>query len=150
MAIKKTIASGGNARQIQHAPFVANTVTQFLVEHVFKENIAATGTDILEFAQLPAYCRLLNAEIIGVNTGAVTAEVGLMTGEPFDTDPARTMNGIIFPAATALGTLQQAPLDRLLPIQGVGVNRSIGVRFSAAIAADITKRLIMRLTYAAT
>lgn len=147
MAVKKNIVTGGNARQVLHAPFTANVPAIALVEHAFKETIQTT--DILEFAILPAYCRLLNVEAIAVGLGAITVDVGLMTGDVFDTDPARTMNEVIFNDAT-MTTLQQAPLDRLLPILGVGQQRSIGVRFSAAVTADIAKRLNMRLTYAAT
>lgn len=147
MAIKKSIVFGGNARQVLHAPFTANVPAIALVEHVFKEAIA-TG-DILEMAILPAYCRPLSAQLLGVGLGATTVNVGLMSGEAFSDDPARVLENSIF-AAASTGTMQEASLANLLPIIGAGLPRSIGVSFSAAVAANIANRLILRVTYAAT
>lgn len=147
MAIRKTIVSGGNARQVLHAPFTANVPVTAMVEHVFKDGILAT--DILEMSILPAWCRLLSATLIGVGLDATTVQVGLMTGEVFSDDADRILDASIFdPVGT--GTQQEATLTKLLPIIGAGAPRSIGVQFGADVTADIAKRLILRTTYAAT
>lgn len=147
MAIKKSIVTGGNARQVLHAPFTANVPAIALVEHVFKEGIAAG--DILEIAILPAYCRILSAEIMAVGV-TNTVDVGLMTGDVFSDDPARIVNDVIFDGTVLSEEMQDSRLDRLAVIQGVGVQRSIGVLFPAAVTPDIAKRLTLRVTYAAT
>lgn len=148
MAIIKSIVSGGNARQVLHSPFTANVPAIALVEHVFNRDVNAG--DIVEMAALPAYCRILNVEAVGVGLGATTVNVGLMTGEPFqETEDERVIDTAIM-ATADVSTRAEATLEDLIDILGVGKNRSIGVTFSTAVPADVAKRLILRVTYAAT
>lgn len=149
MAIIKSNLTGGNARKQLHAPFTANTSTTILIEHVFTQ--AVTSGDILELAYLPAGCRILSCDVQTVGTGAVTADVGFMSGEVGSTDAARTMDTALFSAITPT----TAASTSILALFAAGalasdVPRSIGVRFSGTVAANPATRLLFRATYANT
>ncbi len=111
-------------------------------------NVPAAGFaagDILELAALPAYSRFVDARIVPVgNLGAATVDVGLMSGE-FGTltnadGTARTSGNELFAGAALAAMLPLQKADSLL-IASVDYDRSIGVKFSAAVAAGAGKQI---------
>lgn len=107
--------------------------------------------DILELAALPAYARFVDARIVPVgDLGNATVDVGLMSGFygnlTNDDGTARTSGNEVFAGAalTALLPLQKA--DCLL-IASVDYDRSIGVKFSAAVAAGNGKRIGVQIWF---
>ena len=149
MAIIKSALTGGNARKNLHAPFTANTSTTILIEHVF--TTAVTAADILELAYLPAGCRIMSLDMQTVGTGAVTADVGFMSGDVGSPDAARTMDAALLDDVTPT-TAVSAPMLGLFAAGALAsdVPRSIGVRFSGTVAANPATRLLLRATYANT
>lgn len=145
MAIKKSNYTGGNGRLVLASPFVANVVTEELVIHTFTEEV--TAADILELAYLPPYCRILDAAVVAVGTGATTLNIGFMTGEVGSDDPARTSGDELF-AAVAPTTETPIALIDIAAAGKVDTPRSIGVVPSATIAASPTTQLVLRLRYA--
>ena len=85
--------------------------------------------------------------MIGEGTGATTFTVGLMSGEFGSTDPARTSGNELF-SAVAGNALQTASLVSLAALGKTDAARSIGVRASAAIAANPATKLHLRISYA--
>lgn len=144
MAIKKSQYTGGAARQQMHAPFVARSPAAEILTYVFTEDVAAG--DIIDLAPLPAYCRPVSAELVSVGTGAVTFDVGFVTGTPGDTDDARTMGTELLAAALPT-TAKEVPILTLAELGSTDSDRSIGIRPSAAIPADEAVKVFLRLTY---
>ena len=145
MAIKKSTYTGTTGRLMLHSPYEAQVPAEAIISHTFTEAVAAA--DILELAYLPPFCRLLSVDMVTVGTGAVTATVGLMSGEVGSTDPARTSGNEIFNAVTPT-TEQRAALAALVAVEPAGVARSIGVRFSGNVAANAATKLHFRIRYA--
>lgn len=146
MAIKKSLYTGGMARQTLHSPFTAMVPVTVIIEHAFTEALAAT--DILELAVLPAYCKVLSAELLTVGTATTTFDVGFMSGRPGSTDAARTSGTELFAAAVPT-TKAEASIAALSALtDDPSADRGIGVKASAAIAANPATKLFLRLTYA--
>lgn len=144
MAIKKSSFTASNGRRMMHSPYQANVPAVALISHTFTEAVAAA--DILELAILPPYCRILDLEIVSVGTGAVTADVGFMSGEPGSPDAARTVGAELFSAVTPT-TAQRAALATLVGLASTETARGIGVKFSGAVAASASTKLHAKITY---
>jgi hypothetical protein len=145
MAIKKSTYTGGSGRPMLHSPNVANVPAEAIIEHTFKEAVAAT--DILELAYLPAYCKLLSVELLSVGTAAVTFDVGFMSGRVGSPDPARTCGSEILNDVTPT-TKADATLTALAGLAATDQDRSIGIVPSATVAASGTTKITMRVRYA--
>ena len=117
-----------------------------LLTHTVSEDIG-TG-DILEIAGLPADAKVLSLDLDSENVGTTNLTVGFMSGRPGESDPARTC-GAEFLNAVPAGTAATVPIRTLANIARDGGNRSIGLRTSAAITAGATKKIHLRLAYAA-
>ncbi|MGP9790693.1 hypothetical protein [Roseinatronobacter sp. NSM] len=114
--------------------------------YTFTQDFTA-ATDKLELGLLPADTRAVRATLIGQNTGATNATMGLMSGEPGDMNDARTVGNEFFAAqavnnaevaGTVLACLNIAPSDK---------HRGIGVTLSANVTAGTTKKLTLVLEY---
>ena len=123
-------------------------------EQRFSYDCASLGvlaTDILELGVLPANARLIDAMVFAEGAwGAITADIGLMSGEFGSKDTARTSGNELFAAQNVNNTVTAAA--RLskpagLLVDPVEKNRSIGVVFSADVAAG-AKKIHLRLFYA--
>lgn len=145
MAIIKSNYTSGNGRLVLPSPYVANVVTEELVQHVFTE--AVTTADILELAYLPPYCRVLGATVVMTGITTETLDVGFMNGEVGSTDPSRTSGDELY-AAVAAATETDATLAKIAAAGKSDAARSIGVVPSANIAAADTTVLTMRIRYA--
>lgn len=145
MAIKKSTYTGGMGRPTLHSPNIAFAATEAIIEHVFNEAVAAT--DILEIAYLPAYCRIMSAEVFSIGTGAVTFNVGFMSGKVGDVDPARTSGAEIFSAVTPTAKAEAA-INTVAGLAMSDADRSIGIVPSAQVAANAGTKIYLRLRYA--
>lgn len=145
MAIKKSTYTGGSGRAMLHSPYVANTPAETIVEHAFMEALGAG--DILELAYLPAYCKILSAELVTVGTAAITFSAGFMSGRVGSPDPARTCGTELFSAATPT-TKAETGIPDLAGLAVSDVDRSIGVVASGAVAANAATKLFLRIRYA--
>lgn len=125
---------------------------------IFQHTFAAAGgnftaaSDILEIGFLPAFCRPVRATIVAAGFGALTADVGFMTGEPgadLNQDgTARTSGDEIFDGVTVNDAENNATLATLVAIPATGVNRSIGVKISGNVTAA-GQSLTLAVTYIA-
>lgn len=145
MAIKKSTYTGGMGRPTLHSPYVAHVAAEAIVEHTFREAVAAT--DVLELVVLPAHCKILAAELVSVGTAAITFDVGFMSGKPHSADPARTSGEEIFADVTPT-TAVSAGIPALSALAASPNDRSIGVKPSALVAASGTTKLFLRIRYA--
>ena len=114
--------------------------------YTFTEDFTAAD-DVLELGILPAKTRCVGAKLIGENTGATNAVLGLMAGEVGDPDPARAVTDDLF-GATAINNAEvEADTLDCLDIPVSDKHRSIGVTLSANVAAGATKKLTLVLEY---
>lgn len=132
------------AKGIKAIPYPDNAAT--VVGHRFTAAIPATGdgtalNDIIEMAQIPAGCRVLDMilDSTDLDTGGptITLDVGIMSGDWGDPDPARTCGAEFFAASTVAqaGTAARPTLATAFRT-GVATNhRSIGVKIAAAATA---------------
>ena len=145
MAIKKSNFTGGNGRRQLPSPYVAKVPSQIIITHTFNE--AVDENDVLELAYLPPYCRITEATLLTVGTGAVTFDVGVMSGAIGSEDESRTSGTELFDGVTPT-TAQEAALADLVALAPSGDARSIGVVPSGEVAASAGTTLHLRLTYA--
>ncbi|SDX73866.1 hypothetical protein [Roseicitreum antarcticum] len=105
------------------------------------------ASDKLELAVLPADARLVSAELIGVGVGAITATMGLMSGEVGASDNARTVGNQLLAAVSINDTAAKATTLACLNIAPSNVHRSIGVTLSGNVAAGSAKKITLVLEY---
>jgi hypothetical protein len=114
--------------------------------YTFTQDFTA-ATDILEIGLLPADTRLVGAKLIGENTGATNAILGVMDGEPGDPDATREIDDALF-SATAINNAEvEADTLDCLDIAVSDKHRGIGVTLSANVTAGATKKLTLVLEY---
>lgn len=111
----------------------------------------ATG-DILELAVQPPYSRLVNAKLITVGSlGAATVDIGIMSGQTGsltnDDGSARTSGNELFAAAALTAEITSMTKAASLFLPKVDYERSIGVKFSAAVTAGAGKRIGVQLFF---
>jgi hypothetical protein len=144
MAIKKSAYTSGMARKQMPQPVAANLPAELLISHAFTEALATT--DILELTALPPYCKITGIEMIGEGTGATTFTVGFMSGEFGSSDAARTSGTELFNAVAA-SAKAEASIVALAALAPTDAARSIGIRASAAVAANAATKLHFRVRY---
>ena len=147
MAIKQSTFFAGMRRTPFPKASAAGVTITVLHTHSFTE--AVTTSDKLELMPFPAGARLVAMSYDHVGLPDSTLDMGIMSGTPGDPDNARTVGDQIFdgtasdPSAETIATL--ASLIAIAPSES---NRSIGVIFGANVAADPTKKLHVRATFA--
>lgn len=107
--------------------------------------------DILELAVLPPYSHIVDAAIVPVGSlGAATVDVGIMSGEvgalTNSDGSARTNGNELFDDAAITALLRMSKTDTLVLAQA-DKPRSIGVTFSAAVAAGAGKKIGLMLHF---
>lgn len=147
MATKMSKYTGGNGRKQLPSPYVAHVDYVEIVEHVFTEALASA--DILELFYLPPDCRITDISVVTAGTSTATMDMGLMTGNVASDDPARTLGTLLFDDVTPT-TQQNATVAALAAIAKSAEARSIGVKFSANIAASGSTKLTAIVRYAST
>lgn len=147
MSTKQTIFFKGNARAAMPTPFKVGDGHTVMFTHVFTEDVATT--DILELIPIPAGCRVTGLDFASENLGALNLTFGVMSGVAGDATTVRTCGAEFIPAVAAAGPASAA----LLALINVGLatedHRSIGVVPSVSVVAGATKKLHIRLQYAA-
>lgn len=116
-------------------------------------DLSLAAGDILELAILPSGAKLVDATLITEGAwAALTAEVGLMTGEVgADTNAdgsARTSDSSLFAAAALATTFARlAKPDVVLLARPENTETSVGVKVSGAVAKAAGKRIHLILYY---
>lgn len=109
---------------------------------------ATLAADIIDLGVLPAGAQIVGGAIIGQNMGAVTAQVGIMSGEVGSLDVARTITTDIAAAASMNDTSTEISRISALAIAPDDTkHRSIGAKISADVAAGATKKITVLVFY---
>lgn len=126
----------------------SGTVMKAVFEHTFTTAFTA-ATDILEIGLMPAHARVVGATVIGAGFGgAITADVGLMTGDQGANDDTRTLTGTeFFNDADVNGAEADMTTAAALAVSQDQKHRGIGVELSADVAAGAAKKLTLVLEY---
>ena len=148
MAIIKSRYTGGNGRKQLPSPYVAHVECVEFIDHVFTQPL--TTADILELFYLPPNCRITDIRIVTAGTGAATMNMGLMSGEVGSDDADRTLGRQFFNAQATPTNPQTASLAGLAAVADSPVPRSVGVSFSANVAAGAGNRITAIVRYAST
>ena len=114
--------------------------------YTFTEDFTAAD-DVLEIGMLPADTRCVGARLIGENTGATNAVLGLMDGQFGDPDPTRAVTDDLFDATAINNEEVNATGLKCLSIPVSDKHRAIGVTLSANVTAGATKKLTLILEY---
>lgn len=120
-------------------------------EFYYDASAGLLAADIVDLGVLPANAKILDAYLYAdASVGTTNANVGIMSGDLGSTDAARTLGTEIFNAA-ALTTAHTAIVRMTSPtapkLAAGSVDRSIGLKVSADIAAGAGKIIRLVLTY---
>ncbi|MGP9804031.1 hypothetical protein [Paracoccus sp. NSM] len=148
MAIIKSRYTGGNGRKQLPSPYVAHVECVEFIDHVFTQPL--TTADILELFYLPPNCRITDIRIVTAGTGAATLNMGLMSGDVGSEDASRTLGTQFFNAQATPTNPQTASLAGLAAVAASPMPRSVGVSFSANVAANPGNRITAIVRYATT
>lgn len=108
---------------------------------------APIANDILEIGSLPPNCRVVNAWLdTDILTGITAADVGIMSGTPGSTDPARTCGNEFF-AAQTLVAAGVFPMTKQagFRVSASPAERSIGLKINAASSVVGKVALVVQL-----
>lgn len=136
--------------QVARPQTAHNTHSQLFIVDVPAAGFASG--DILELAVIHPYASIIDATLIPVGSlGAATVDIGIMSGQTGETlnddGSARTSGSELF-AATAITALTRLTKVDALLIPATERARSIGVKFSAAVAAGAGKKIGLMLHFA--
>ena len=150
MAIIKSLWAKGEAQTIRPQTAGDNSVTRFVFD---LSKVGVGATDILELGVLPPYARITHATLIpeGTWTG-ITADIGMMTGETGadfmpDGTTARTSGVELWDDVDLTAKLSALSKPDAILLEATESNRSVGVKFSGAVAAAAGKKLTLLLFY---
>ena len=146
MALFQTAAAKGLLAT--PSAYQAGILTTAVYEYVFDEDYA-TATDKIELGRLPADVQIVGATVIGAGLGAVTADVGIMSGAPSDPDNDRTVGDELFDAQSVNNTEAAATLADCLAVARSDKHRAVGAVLSGNVAAGAAKKLTLRIDYVA-
>lgn len=148
MAIVQSAAAKG--KETPPAAYQAGIRTTAIFAHTFSAAFTA-ASDKLEIGLIPANVQVVAAQVFGDNLGAITADVGLMTGTPGDPDNARTVGTELFnDQSVADGTIGAAGIETCLAIPRSDAHRGLGVTLSGNVAAPLAgKRIVVAIDYIA-
>ena len=122
------------------------TITQ-IFEYDFTTAFVAAA-DRIEMGMLPAGAQIVGATVIGsAGLGAVTANVGIMSGEFGSNDNARTVGSQLFSAANVNAAEANATRAACLGVAPSENHRSIGATLSGNVAAGAGRRLTVAVEY---
>jgi hypothetical protein len=127
----------------------AGVVVAQVFEYTLTDDVLAQG-DIIELGVLPAGNTVVGAKLIcdQLDTGGnIVFDVGIMSGQVGEDDPARTCGDEIFSGADVgqAGGVVDADAETAFLINAVGVDRSVGVVITTAAASQATAGAKLRL-----
>lgn len=143
-----TIIHSANAlgKRATPRPQTAGAVHAAKFRYTFTTALAAAA--ILELGVLPAYSEIVGYKLIPEGDfGVVTASGGIMTGELGADDAARDAGTELFSAATALSAVANPDKAAAYNVASTDRDRGIGLKFSAQVDADATKKLTLIVLY---
>lgn len=131
------------------APVAGQAGTRMTAIFEYTFNAAFTSaSDVLELGVLPAYARPLAATVIGEGLGAITADVGLMTGKAGANDDTRALTGTeFFNDLSVNDNTGSATALAMLAMTRTEGDRGIGVTLSGDVAAGASKKITLILDY---
>lgn len=110
-----------------------------------------SASDVLEFGPLPAYGQLVELDLVSEAIGAaLTATVGLLSGEASEKDDARALVGAstnFITAGSINNTQVPATLANCFKVAPMQAHRGIGATVSGDIAAGAGKKLWLVAKY---
>lgn len=125
-------------------------VTASIVYELDMAAQAVNTTDVVELGPLPAKAQLIGATVIGTAVGAITATVGLLTGEAGDPLSTRALEGGASDFITAGNiddTETAATRAACLGVAPSDTHRGVGCTISANEAAGAGKKIRVVLQY---
>jgi hypothetical protein len=148
MAIVQSAAAKG--KETPPAAYQAGIRTTAVFAHTFTAAFTA-ASDKLEIGMIPANVQVISAQVFGDSLGAITADVGIMSGTPGSTDNARTVGTELFNDQSVTdGTIGAAGVETCLAIARSESHRGLGVTLSGNVAAPLAgKRVVVVLDYIA-
>lgn len=100
------------------------------------------ASDVVEVGLLPANAIITGVTLIGANTGAAeTADFGIMDGAWGENDDTRTLATVLMNDVTVHNAVAEGAADTLTDVAPSTANRSLGMTFSADIAAGAGKSI---------
>lgn len=137
MSLKQTDHAYG--RKQQPTDYSNGVICAAVLEYDFPVAFTAS-TDVLELGLVPGNTRVIGATIIGEGVGAITATVGLLTGEAGESDDDRELSGTnIFTAQSVDDTEKAATKSECLAIERADIHRGLGMTLSGDVAAGAGK-----------
>lgn len=116
----------------------------------YEIDLGAIGaTDVVELGILPAYSRIVDATLVtdGLGGTSITADVGVMSDAPGETDASTTVGAEVFDdaAVTAAGVVRASATAGFL-LATSETDRAVGLVLSGTIAGG---KVVLLLEYAA-
>jgi len=115
-------------------PFTAGIETVNIYEVDLSGGIDVSA-DMIEVGLIPAHAKITGITAIGASTGAVTADIGILSGEWGENDDTRTIDTVLMNDVNLNNATAEGAIDTLTDVAASDANRSIGMNFSADIAA---------------
>ncbi len=125
------------------------TATSVYVLDLTSQAITA-ASDVIELGPLPAKAQLISATVIGASVGAITATIGVLTGEAGDPLASRALAGgagNVITAGSINDTETAATRAACLGVTPSDTHRGIGGTVSANIAAGAGKKIRVVIQY---
>lgn len=107
------------------------------------------ASDVLELGMLAADTRIIGATVIGEGLGAITADVGLMSGDFGAKDATRTVGNQLFNDQSVNDTEGNATRKNCLAVAPSDKHRGLGVTLSGNVTASASKKITLVLEYTA-
>lgn len=147
MALFQSAAAKG--QETPPSVYQAGVVAKAIFSYTFSTAFTA-ASDKLEIGLLPAGIQVVKANVFGDNLGAITADVGLMSGAAGSTDAARTVGTELFnDQSVADGTVGEAGIETCLAVAPGTSHRGIGVTLSGNVTAAANKKIVVVIDYIA-
>ena len=129
-------------------PAQAGQKTVVVLAHSFATVGFTAATDILEIGIIPTGAQIINLSAIGEGLGAVTADVGVMTGTAGEVDDTRTVGADFIDDGNVNDATAEAAIADCIAVNPDNTkDRGLGVTFSADVAAGAGKTITVVLEY---
>lgn len=144
MALKQT--EMGKGRETPASGYVHGAIQVAISTYVFTDAFTA-ASDKLEMGVLPAGARPVSAKLVGEGLGAITADLGFMSGEWGSNDAARTVGDELIDGGSVNDATAAATDVDCLAVTASDKHRGLGVVLSGNVAAGAAKKLTLILEY---
>lgn len=141
-------SKAANRRETAPVPLSAGMEAVAIFSYVFKDAYTA-ATDIIELGAIPATARVTGCTVIGEGLGVVTADIGIIDGEPGDgRDETRDLTAeLLFDDVDVNDNEASAAMLTCLGIAVSQAHRGLGAKLSGDVAAGAAKKLTLVLRY---